>query len=299
MRLTIVIPSYKRSEYLRKLLRALTRELTRNPSVDALVVLDPSGDGSEEVLRRFSVPWIVNEKRIGFTESVIKGIGVAKGDYIWMVGDDDIIEDGAVSLLVDSLRNDPVLLISRPFETTAASYSSFRLYVAALSSSPMLIEDLHLAARVFRKELFLEETARAYADTLFGHAYAVVHGLSNHGNQRVDVIDERLFRMLPQSRRPLWHDFPKDLDKTLDDYLMFLSLTTGVDIDPDLVLKRNREAFSKSLRNPFRFVLDHWRAIFSPQAWRYAFARFGRIKPVNQKFRKTQWGVMSKYEIKP
>lgn len=149
-----------------------------------------------------------------------------------------------------------------------------------LSCRPsLLIEDLTLSARIFRRSLFVEETARKYDSTQFGHCYAIVERLASL-NDPVLLAFPTIYRMRPQNQRPLWTDFPRDLDGVLRDYLLWLGEQAGVPLSPDEVLSENHAQFRQSLRSPVRFVLDHWRAAFHRAAWRYLFNRIAHAARV-------------------
>ena len=93
MRISVAIPTYRRAWSLPMALDSLLRQ-SRRPD-EVLVVLKPSGDGSEEVLRRYEgdLPLRVAVQRWGnFAVAVEMGIRLSRGDVVLFL-DDDAVAD--------------------------------------------------------------------------------------------------------------------------------------------------------------------------------------------------------------
>jgi hypothetical protein len=144
----------------------------------------------------------------------------------------------------------------------------------ALKHRPsLLVEDLTISSRIFHRSAFSDDKSREFEETQFGHYYAVSHMLFHYGGSVFLDTCGKIFKRLPQRDRPLWVDFPTNLDRLYVDYLRFLESRSGIRIDPDLVLAEGRQAFRKSLRNPVTFLINNRRAILNIRAWKYAFNR--------------------------
>ncbi|MBP1448906.1 MAG: glycosyltransferase family 2 protein [Thermoproteus sp.] len=90
-KITVAIVTYKRAWSLPYCLDSLTKQ-TRRPD-EVLVVLKPSGDGSEEVIRKFSdeLPIRLMVQREGnFTDAVAMAYRNAEGELILYIDDDAI-----------------------------------------------------------------------------------------------------------------------------------------------------------------------------------------------------------------
>jgi glycosyltransferase involved in cell wall biosynthesis len=293
--LSIIVPSYQRRKYLAECLAAL--ESQPHSRVEVIVVLDPSGDGSEKLLQpkpcrgvtpegiiywneHFEVVPIINQQRIGFAGSFNLGVQKATGEYCWLLGDDDILESGAVERLVNALEvYQPGLLIAldgaqdwagAPF----SRHETFRDWCkACMATMPKLLcEDTTLSARVFRRDLYDFATALQFLDTHYGHIYA-----STQADASVYLLRQPLYRLRPQNERPLWSEFPPDLEAAVSTYLKWLSVKVGVDCDPNIVLEDNRKRFKKSASHPLSFLYHRRRALFRLDAWRYLFNRLVKI----------------------
>lgn len=100
--LTICIPTYNRSECLRECLSSVLSSVAGHENEIEIVISDnASTDDTRNIVRGFeeSHPWIRyhrNEKNIGAERNFYLLATLARGDYIWIFGDDDKMEHDAV-----------------------------------------------------------------------------------------------------------------------------------------------------------------------------------------------------------
>jgi len=102
--MTIAIPSYQRRDSLARLLDSLASEIERHPhdtaNLEVAVVLDGSTDGSQQMLetREFPVElrhiWQPNR---GMAAARNAGLHAAKGEVIWFLDDDMVVDDGTLA----------------------------------------------------------------------------------------------------------------------------------------------------------------------------------------------------------
>ncbi len=91
---TIVIPTYKRGNILPHLLSALKRQTYRN--FDVVVVVKPSGDGTEEILRQASATLKINtviQSEGHIVDAYFLGVKNSTGDIVAFLDDDAIPAD--------------------------------------------------------------------------------------------------------------------------------------------------------------------------------------------------------------
>jgi abequosyltransferase len=101
--LTVAIPTYNRAEYLAELLSVLQKQLTSDTEV---VVSDNfSTDSTEQVTNSFKGRIRVsrNARNIGADANLVSCLEQAKGQFVWLMGDDDIPCGNAVSLLLEGI----------------------------------------------------------------------------------------------------------------------------------------------------------------------------------------------------
>jgi len=113
--LGICIPTFNRSSYLRILLDSLVPQANKY-GVIIYISDNCSSDTTKETVYEFqknysNVVYDRNTTNIGFYRNLIKVLKMASTKYIWMLGDDDVIRDGAVELIIGSLRSNPDFVI--------------------------------------------------------------------------------------------------------------------------------------------------------------------------------------------
>lgn len=99
--LTIAIPTYNRSAFLGQLLGILMPQLKKEPSVELLISDNASPDDTAEVVDRFCgndprIRLLRNTVNVGADENFLQCFREARGKYLWLVGDDDILVAGSV-----------------------------------------------------------------------------------------------------------------------------------------------------------------------------------------------------------
>lgn len=180
--LSICIPTYNRISYLRELLGGLLLQIRDLPTdqVEVLVSDNASTDGTAESLKTFSSPnlrWWTNQQNIGGDRNFLKLIRESNGDYIWLIGDDDIVPEGAVLKVLRLLNEEnPDLLFF--FDRAGESprlYSGYRQFLeewCARSGAPVLSHTL-ISANIFRRSLFDMELAERTLYTQYAHMFGL------------------------------------------------------------------------------------------------------------------------------
>lgn len=109
--LTISIPTYQRASYLDILLRQLSKEvglLADSSLVEILVSDNASFDGTKELVhlylsRGVHLRYFCNAENIGSDLNIAQCYNEAKGRYVLIMGDDDVLVDGVLVELVSKL----------------------------------------------------------------------------------------------------------------------------------------------------------------------------------------------------
>jgi abequosyltransferase len=103
--LTIAIPTYNRVGCLKELLSFLADQLKNEPRVELIVSDNASPDETPSVIQDFVargllVRYIRNAKNIGPDANFLQCFEQARGKYVWIVSDDDLILPGAVAKIL-------------------------------------------------------------------------------------------------------------------------------------------------------------------------------------------------------
>ncbi len=104
--LTIAIPTYNRSRFLRQLLDSLRRDLEGESRVELIVSDNASPDETPSLVAEFQglgmrIRSIRNEVNIGPDGNFLQCFNLARGKYFWIIGDDDVVAPGAIPALLD------------------------------------------------------------------------------------------------------------------------------------------------------------------------------------------------------
>ncbi len=109
-KLSICIPTYNRSALLAELLDSIIAQ--QLPEIEVVVSDDASPDDTVAVaetyrnrIERFTL--MEQPVNIGLDRNFLAVVEAATGDYIWLIGDDDLIEPGGARRVLDALERWP------------------------------------------------------------------------------------------------------------------------------------------------------------------------------------------------
>jgi glycosyltransferase involved in cell wall biosynthesis len=106
--ISICIPAYQRPEALRRLLRSIQAQSVWGVEViitddgDAVNIYDPRAE-----FKDLNIVYIKNQTRRGYPGNLLFATRQAKGRYVWWMGDDDELDAGAVSRVVQAIASNP------------------------------------------------------------------------------------------------------------------------------------------------------------------------------------------------
>ena len=190
--LSICIPTYNRRRYLEELLPEAIRQIVdlSQGTVEVLVSDNCSTDGTADYLRATDstfLTWWTNKSNIGGDRNFLKCIQEARGEYVWLVGDDDLLAEQAVRRVCEVIHHDaPGLIIDGPVHggdsECYADYRNFLLATCRENQSAAMAHTL-ISANVFRKSAFVLPFAEEKLYTQYAHMFGLMKGLS--GSVRV------------------------------------------------------------------------------------------------------------------
>jgi len=153
--LTLAIPTYNRACFLRQLLDSLSEQLRAEARVELLISDNASTDGTmslveEEIRRGIPITYLRNETNIGPDANFLQCYERARGKYIWMVGDDDIVAQGAIERVLSYLSKDEYDLIYldpfgiRGLEVEPKAYAATAPRATVFSDARPLLRKMNL-----------------------------------------------------------------------------------------------------------------------------------------------------------
>lgn len=109
--LSYIIPVYNGEKYLSRCLDSLYRQDLSNDEFEVICIDDCSKDNSVILLRNYAkkcdnVRLILHDNNRHTGTSCNEGVETAQGEYIWIVGQDDWLQDGWGKKLVDIAEKD-------------------------------------------------------------------------------------------------------------------------------------------------------------------------------------------------
>lgn len=111
--LTIAIPTYNGARTIERSLATILPELC--PEVEILVSDNASTDGTSGIVKGIAdtcpaIKYFHNEVNVGFDRNVDLCVQRARGRFVWLMSDDDVIcRQGAVAAVLQVIRNNPEL----------------------------------------------------------------------------------------------------------------------------------------------------------------------------------------------
>jgi abequosyltransferase len=114
MKLSICIATFNRARFIGETLDAILPQLT--PEVELLVVDGASSDGTAALMADYErrcagLVYHRESENSGFDRDYDKAVRYARGEYCWLMSDDDILSPDAVSTVLAQLRDDPQLVV--------------------------------------------------------------------------------------------------------------------------------------------------------------------------------------------
>lgn len=122
IRLSVAIPTYNGAGYIKEALDSIITQLNDIPEkIEILVSNNASTDGTEEIIKEYVkkypniVSYYKNENNVGFDRNVDLIFKRAKGEYVWLLSDDDTLKEKSISIFLDKLnkyKNSSVLFLN-------------------------------------------------------------------------------------------------------------------------------------------------------------------------------------------
>ena len=188
--LTIAIPTYNRRECLEELLPELTKQCKPYQDIEILVSDNCTTDGTARYIQDMAaantqVRYRVNSVNVGADENFVRCVEDARGTYVWLFGDDEVLCEGAVDAIVRTLTTYPVSLLIVGFDhrlgyTKPYFFSTCKEFVNFIKPNALMEQSL-ITCNIFRKDIFNVQIARQRILSNLGHMYAMMDTLKKQG----------------------------------------------------------------------------------------------------------------------
>jgi abequosyltransferase len=178
--LTIAIPSYNRAWCLRELLPVLADQLKGEPRVELIISDNSSPDETPSVVQEFvarglPVRYIRNSQNIGADANLLQCFEQARGKYVWIFSDDDLIVPGGVAKILsycEAAEYDLIWVSNYSFETShAPSTVSGERGAVEISDPVAYVKRLHvfftfISGNIINKDTVLAAGPKAFSSLI-------------------------------------------------------------------------------------------------------------------------------------
>ena len=244
-KLTIAIPTYNRWPYLQDLLGLLFLQCEKSPSgcddIEILIIDNSSSDNSQGLpeyidknshLESLSIRYLRNECNIGADENFLKCIQEAKGEFVWLVGDDELLEEEAVTTILEVLHTmnpNMLILMDKNYSSGVTENKVFSNYGQLVSffyniNPHFILAHTLISVNVFRKSVFSLEFARSKIKTNYLHMYGLMPDLISKGP--VVLLIEKPLVIVRDDRAP-FHVKPSMLGIKQGLYMLFVARSSN------------------------------------------------------------------------
>jgi glycosyltransferase involved in cell wall biosynthesis len=223
--LTVAIPTYRRLAYLKELLPSMVIQCeAAQGRIELLVVDNSSNDGSEEYIREIfrmhrHCRYIKNDVNIGGDLNFARCVELALGQYVWLFGDDEILEDGAF-LSLDrylDIANPKIAIINKRV-CRSRVFQNFPLaFNRLIRTDPLFtIHSTLITSLIFKRDQFDFPEDLAKINTCYGHVYALLKTLADR-NASFAVIGRDRPSFSIRKVRAAFAETPNNLERKLID----------------------------------------------------------------------------------
>ena len=106
MLLSICIPTYNRPEHLRNCLNSISQQNARD--FEVCISDNASKSDITKIIKpfkkKFKIKYKRNKRNLGFAMNVLKVSLMAKGKFIWFLGDDDLLNKNSLNYLINLIK---------------------------------------------------------------------------------------------------------------------------------------------------------------------------------------------------
>lgn len=185
LELSICIPTYNRANFLKMQLERILFQIREDSLEDYLEVIisdNVSTDLTSTVVKEFTksfsrVNYIVQERSIGLY-NIVEVAKYAKGKFVWIISDDDLVVDGALKHLIDIITaNNDLKMI------TGSVVNQKTFYDLIIEDKNVSLKTLgnniaYLSFCIFKND---DIEFKMPKDSLIPHAYIFLDAMSKNG----------------------------------------------------------------------------------------------------------------------
>ena len=178
-----------------------------------------------------------NPENIGGPPNIYQAYTKAEGDYIWVIGDDELLPPGAVETVLEKIKLNPGLIIVNcpdyVHHLTQFVFENYREFaqVCERVNPHLLIAHSLISANVIRKDCF-DKTSDFPHD--YGNFYRIINALSD--TDKVVFCEEHTLTVRQSRAGPIDGVWNGDLISAQRVYLQWVKERYGLSIIPESIV---------------------------------------------------------------
>ncbi len=107
-KLSICIPTYNRAEYLAETLQSIIMQAT--DEIEIVISDNASSDDTAAIVAKFrenfpSITYFKHLENVGADRNYLQVVELAKGDYCWLFGSDDVMKEHAITRILNEIKS--------------------------------------------------------------------------------------------------------------------------------------------------------------------------------------------------
>jgi len=185
IRLSICIATLNREEFIGETIESIITQAT--DEVEIVILDGGSTDNTTQVVQKYQqrfphLRYFRQDVPMGVDQDFYRAVELAKGDYCWLMSDDDILKPGAIHSVLNETRYDYGLIIvnaevrntdlSNILEEKILRYNANRVY-SPIDSEKFFVETARylsfIGCVVIKRNLWNNREKEKYFGTLFIH----------------------------------------------------------------------------------------------------------------------------------
>ena len=218
--LTLAIPTYNRSKYLKELLPQILQQYLKQPlgTLEILIVDNASTDDTQAfVTANFKqhFRYIRNPVNVGADRNFLECIKSAEGEYIWLFGDDEVLNPDGIQYVLNALEKKPDLIIAESSLGSSTGFPSYKDLLIHFDVTDPIFPVHHtlITKNVFPKSGFDLDFAISKLETNYSHMYGLVSHLKK--SRHIYLLSKSESAFSTRDERAPYADPPTQLEKKL------------------------------------------------------------------------------------